>query len=140
MNVDEAIRKRRAVRNYTDAPVPEDVLDSVLRLALAAPTGSGAQAWSLLVIRDAEKRRALADLVIAGAGRYFALMRPRKEDERTRSTPPGDATTRTRSSRATTTCRYGCSRSSFRAAPTPPAWRREDTPTTSSPWRSPPRT
>ena len=79
MNVDEAIRKRRAVRNYTDAPVPEDVLDSVLRLALAAPTGSGAQAWSLLVIRDAEKRRALADLVIAGAGRYFATMRPRKE-------------------------------------------------------------
>lgn len=80
MKVGEAIRKRRAVRNYTDTPVPDDVLDEILRLALAAPTGSGAQSWGLLVIRDADKRRALVDLVIAGAGRYFALMRHQKED------------------------------------------------------------
>lgn len=79
MNVDQTIRKRRAVRTYTDAPVPDETLDEVLRLALAAPTGSGAQAWSLIVVRDAGKRHALADLVIAGAGRYFAKMRHQKE-------------------------------------------------------------
>jgi nitroreductase len=79
MNVAEAIRKRRAVRTYTDQPVPDEVLDRVLRLALRAPTGSGAQAWSMIVVRDPERIRQIADLVIAGAGRYFSIMRPRKE-------------------------------------------------------------
>ena len=31
MDVFEAIRKRKAVRTYTDRPVPEEVLDKVLR-------------------------------------------------------------------------------------------------------------
>ena len=79
MELSEAIRKRRAVRTYTDTPVPDDVLDGILRLGLRAPTGSGAQAWSYIVVRDEERRRAIADLVIAGGGRYFAIMRPRKE-------------------------------------------------------------
>jgi 5,6-dimethylbenzimidazole synthase len=72
----EALRKRRAVRSYTDAPVDDTTLDRLLRVALAAPTGSGSQAWSLLVVRDAHRRREIADLVIAGAARYFAIMRP----------------------------------------------------------------
>jgi nitroreductase len=79
MEVTEAIRRRRAVRTYTDRPVPDDVLDRLLRLALRAPTGSGAQAWSLLVVRDPELRRQVAELVIAGGARYFAIMRPRKD-------------------------------------------------------------
>ena len=75
----QAITARRAVRSYTDAPVGDDVVDRLLRAALSAPTGSGSQAWSLLVVRDPDTRRAIADLVIAGAGRYFAVMRPAAE-------------------------------------------------------------
>jgi nitroreductase len=79
MDVTDAIRKRRAVRTYTDRDVPDELLDRLLRLALSAPTGSGAQAWSLMVVREPERRRAIAELVIAGAGRYFAIMRPRRD-------------------------------------------------------------
>jgi nitroreductase len=79
MDVTDAIRRRRAVRDYTDQPVPDDVLDRLLRLALRAPTGSGAQAWSLLVVRDPEVRSQLSELIIAGGARYFAMMRPRRE-------------------------------------------------------------
>ena len=79
MDVAEAIRRRRAVRTYTDRPVSDEVLDRLLRLALRAPTGSGSQAWSLLVVRDEERRREVADLVIAGGARYFAIMRPPKD-------------------------------------------------------------
>ena len=79
MDVVDAIRKRRAVRRYTDRPIPEGVLDRILRMALAAPTGSGAQAWGLTVVREPELRRQIAELVIAGGGRYFAIMRPRAE-------------------------------------------------------------
>ncbi len=80
MDVTEAIRKRRAVRSYTDKPVPDDVLDEILKLSLRAPTGGGTQAWSILVVRDEEKRRAIGDLIIAGGARYFSIMRHRKED------------------------------------------------------------
>lgn len=79
MEVLEAIRKRRAVRTYTERPVPDEVLDRVLRAGLTAPTGSGAQAWSILVVRDRERVREIGDLVVAGGARYFSIMRPRKD-------------------------------------------------------------
>jgi nitroreductase len=79
MDVAEAIRKRRAVRTYTDRPVDDEVLERVLRLALRAPTGGGQQAWGLIVVREPERRRAIADLIIDGGARYFAIMRPQKD-------------------------------------------------------------
>ena len=79
MEVGQAIRRRRAVRSYTDDPVPDDALDRVLALALRAPTGSGAQSWGLLVIRDPRRRREVAELVIDGATQYFSIMRPTGE-------------------------------------------------------------
>jgi nitroreductase len=79
MEVAEAIRKRRAVRTYTDLPVDDEVLDGLLRLALRAPTGGGQQAWGMIVVREPERRRAIADLVIAGGARYFGIMRPQRD-------------------------------------------------------------
>lgn len=79
MDVAEAIRKRRAVRTYTDRPVEDEVLDRLLRLSLRAPTGGGQQAWGILVAREEERRRQIADLVIAGGARYFGIMRPQKD-------------------------------------------------------------
>jgi nitroreductase len=79
MDALDAIRRRRSVRRYTDRPVSEDDLDDLLRLALLAPTGGMAQAWSLVVVRDPATRAALADIVIRGGARYFAMMRPPRE-------------------------------------------------------------
>jgi nitroreductase len=76
MNALEAIRKRRSVRRYTDRPVAEEDVDALLRLALLAPTGGMAQAWSLLVVRDPATRAALADIVIRGGAEYFRIVRP----------------------------------------------------------------
>jgi nitroreductase len=72
----EAIRKRRSVRRYTDRPVPDEDLDALLRLALLAPTGHNAQAWSLIVVRDPDRRAELAELVLRGAAEYFRVNRP----------------------------------------------------------------
>ena len=79
MELSDAIRKRRAVRQYTDRPVDDEVLDRMLRQALRAPSGGGQQAWGLMVVRDPDTRRAVADLIIAGGAEYFALMRPQKD-------------------------------------------------------------
>jgi nitroreductase len=76
LNADEAIRRRRSVRRYTDAPVSDEDIDALLRLALIAPTGGMAQAWSFIVVREPEKRRAVAELVIRGGGEYFRTVRP----------------------------------------------------------------
>ncbi len=79
MDALEAIRKRRSVRRYTDRPVADEDVDELVRLALLAPTGGMAQAWSILVVRDAERRAALADLVIRGGAEYFRQVRPPAE-------------------------------------------------------------
>ncbi len=76
MDALQAIRRRRSVRRYTDQPVDAADVDELLRLALLAPTGGMAQAWSLLVVRDPQTRAALADIVMRGGAEYFRLMRP----------------------------------------------------------------
>lgn len=76
MDALEAIRGRRSVRRYTAQPVADADLDELLRLALLAPTGGMAQAWSILVVREPERRRALAELVIRGGAEYFRIVRP----------------------------------------------------------------
>jgi nitroreductase len=79
MDALQAIRKRRSVRRYTDRPVSDEDLDEVLRLALLAPTGGMIQAWSLIAVRDAERRAALADLIVRGGAEYFRIARPAAE-------------------------------------------------------------
>ena len=79
MDALDAIRLRRSVRQYTDRAVPDEDLNRVLRLALLAPTGHNAQAWSFVVVREPERRARLADLVLRGAAEYFRTMRPAKE-------------------------------------------------------------
>ena len=79
MDALEAIRKRRSVRQFTDRPVSDEDLDELLRLALLAPTGGMQQAWSLLVVRDAERRAKLAELVMRGGAEYFRTARPPAE-------------------------------------------------------------
>lgn len=76
MDALEAIRRRRSVRRYTDRPVSDEDLDELLRLALLAPTGGMAQAWSIVVVREPERRAALAELIVRGGAEYFRMVRP----------------------------------------------------------------
>jgi nitroreductase len=78
MDAIEAIRRRRSVRGYTDRPVSDADVDELVRLGLLAPTGGMSQSWSIIVVRDAAKRAALADLIIRGGAHYFSMVRPPK--------------------------------------------------------------
>jgi nitroreductase len=79
MDALEAIIKRRSVRRYTDAPVADETVHELCRIALLAPTDSMSQAWSLIAVTDPEVRGELAELVIRGGAEYFRTMRPPKE-------------------------------------------------------------
>jgi nitroreductase len=48
----EAIKGRRSVRSFRDGHIPEDHLKVVLEAAVWAPSGSNAQPWEFVVVRD----------------------------------------------------------------------------------------
>jgi nitroreductase len=62
--VDQVLTTTRVVRRRLDLsrPVEPDVLERCIEIALQAPTGSNAQGWHFVVVSDAEKRAALAEL------------------------------------------------------------------------------
>lgn len=50
MNVYEAVKSRRAVRGFTDEPVPTEVLERVLTAAGWSPSGGNLQPWRVYVM------------------------------------------------------------------------------------------
>ena len=60
MEFKEVIRKRESVRGYIDKPIPDEKLRNVLEAARLAPSGSNRQDMKLIVVKDAKKRKALA--------------------------------------------------------------------------------
>jgi nitroreductase len=48
----EFIQKRRSIRQYADAPVGDEQVETLLRAAMAAPSAGNEQAWAFVVIRD----------------------------------------------------------------------------------------
>jgi nitroreductase len=75
---DELLTTTRSVRKRLDLarPVPRDVIERCLEIALQAPTGSNAQGWHFLVVTDAAKRRALGDLYRRAFEVYASMHRP----------------------------------------------------------------
>ena len=70
---DELLATTRAVRKRLDLgrPVPRDVIEACLALAVQAPTGSNSQTWRWVVVDDADKRAALAALYRRGGEAYL---------------------------------------------------------------------
>jgi nitroreductase len=56
------LSSHRSVRKYTGEPIPNDLLDKILTSARQAPTTSNLQAYSIIVIKDKEKKNTLAHL------------------------------------------------------------------------------
>src|SRR5271156_4860026 len=52
MPLEEAMRTQRAIRRLKDDPVDDDLVLHLIELALKAPTGSNAQNWEFIVVRD----------------------------------------------------------------------------------------
>ena len=73
MDLIDALRTTGAVREFTDRPVDDTVLARVLDTARFAPSGSNAQAWRVVVVKDAANRRRLRDCYLQGSREYLAL-------------------------------------------------------------------
>lgn len=48
----DEMRRRRTVREYSDEPVPAEVIDACIEAAGTAPNGANRQPWHFVVVRD----------------------------------------------------------------------------------------
>ncbi|MFN8043492.1 MAG: nitroreductase family protein [Mycobacterium sp.] len=85
-SVDEVLSTTRAVRRRLDLsrPVEREVILECLRLAVQAPTGGNAQDWRWLVVTDADKRAAIAELYNSAGAEYLANAAKAADDPQTR--------------------------------------------------------
>jgi nitroreductase len=60
--------RRFSCRSFTPEPVDRNTVRDLLEAAILAPSGGNAQPWRFLVVRDPERRRALA---AAALGQLF---------------------------------------------------------------------
>jgi nitroreductase len=70
MDVLEAIKERRSIRNYEPKAVPEEKVTQVLEAGRWAPSASNSQPWKFIVVKDEEVRNELAR--VATYGRFLA--------------------------------------------------------------------
>lgn len=59
----EAIRTRRSIRKYEDAPVPDALLDQVLEAVKWAPSWANTQCWDLVVVKSPEIKQKLQETI-----------------------------------------------------------------------------
>lgn len=74
MQLYDVMRTTFAAREFTDDPLPDEVLERIFDNARFAPSGGNRQGAHVTVVRDAAVRRRLAELGMPAARRYFAQL------------------------------------------------------------------
>lgn len=59
MNTQEAILARRSIRKFTDAPISDEIIRTLLDSAMAAPSACNKRPWEFYVIKNADLREQL---------------------------------------------------------------------------------
>ncbi len=83
MPLDEAMRTQRAIRRLKTDPVDDALVLQLIELALKAPTGSNAQNWEFIVVRDRAVKERLGALnrgawrLYGGLGRWMKRNDPK---------------------------------------------------------------
>lgn len=63
----EKLTKRRSIRKYTDEPIADEKLNTILKAGLLSPTSKNLHPWEFLVVQDKEALNRLADSRQMGA-------------------------------------------------------------------------
>jgi nitroreductase len=62
MDVSEAIRLKRTVRNYKDQPLPDDAVQAILNAGRRSQSSKNTQPWHFIAIRDKAVLKELSEL------------------------------------------------------------------------------
>jgi nitroreductase len=93
MELYDIMRRTFAARDFTDDPLPDDVLFNILDNARFAPSGGNRQGWRVIVVRDRKTREALSRLNEHPAKRYAAQVQAGENPWNTIDPPRVDAAT-----------------------------------------------
>ena len=74
MELLEALRTRRSVRQWTAEPIPDEQLRKLVEAAAWAPSGSNNQPWAFVVIREPGRLKRLRAAAPGIAGRAAAII------------------------------------------------------------------
>ena len=58
-NFKSVVKSRRSVRKFTDKPIPAEILNDCLDMALLAPNSSNLQPWTFYVVKTDSKKKAI---------------------------------------------------------------------------------
>lgn len=61
MEIFEVLKSRRSIRSYTPDPVSDEIIASLLEVAMLAPSAGNQQPWHFVVIRDEQKLQRVPD-------------------------------------------------------------------------------
>ncbi|CAH2247573.1 jg755 [Pararge aegeria aegeria] len=59
----ELMAKRRTVRSFSTEPIPQEVLDNIVKTAGTAPSGAHTEPWTYVVVQDANMKEAIRNIV-----------------------------------------------------------------------------
>jgi len=65
MSLFDAIHSQRAIRHFSEQPVSDEAVETMLNAAIRAPNGGNRQPWRFVVIRDADLKRRLGQWYLA---------------------------------------------------------------------------
>ena len=57
----DELARRRTVRQFSDRPIPDGVLEACLRAAATAPSGANLQPWHFVVVRDPDLKHRIRE-------------------------------------------------------------------------------
>lgn len=80
-SVEETIRTKRAVRQFTEQSLPEDVIHAILTAGRRAQSSKNTQPWRFVVVRDRDRLKQLSECGmyaghLAGAAMGVAVITP----------------------------------------------------------------
>jgi len=86
MNISEAIRTKRAVRQFQDTALPEEVVRTILNAGRRSQSSKNTQPWQFIAIRDREILKALSTCGtyaghLAGAALGVAILTPYPDEK-----------------------------------------------------------
>ena len=68
----EHLQRRRTVRDFSDQPVPREVIESCIQTAGTAPSGANQQPWHFAVVSDPEIKRQIRSAAEAEEQEFYA--------------------------------------------------------------------
>lgn len=84
MNVSEAIRNKRAVRQFQDTPLPEEAVKAIINAGRRSQSAKNTQPWHFIAVQDRATLKALSEMGtwaghLASAALGVAILTPPPE-------------------------------------------------------------